>query len=376
MNMLLTIVVLVFEQIIATKSQCIPSLTTASGTSAPRGDICSGDLIFEDNFHTLDLNKWQHEQTLGGGGNWEFQWYTNNRTISFVEDGILNIKPRLLADDTGEQFLYSGTLDINGGSPSDECTNPAWYGCLRTGTPTNILNPIKSARIRSLNSFRFKYGTLEAKMKIPSGDWLWPALWLLPHLNQYGGWPASGEIDIMESRGNKAYMDRFGKNIGTGLSSSTLHWGTSTETNKYSLTHYEQSSFEGFDEDWHLFQMEWTPNNITFKIDDDITGVLSPPKGGFWELGKFQKSGLVNPWKSGSRMAPFDQEFFIIMNLAVGGVSFFPDDATNAGGKPWSNQSPKASTDFWAGKQQWLPTWNMDTNKQTFLIDYIRVWAL
>ncbi|KAL3274990.1 hypothetical protein HHI36_019764 [Cryptolaemus montrouzieri] len=176
MNHMLTILSLVFDIIneATPQRQCIGSPTTTSGTLAPKDPICSGDLIFEDNFDTLDMNIWQHEQTLGGGGNWEFQWYSNNRTTSFVEDGILFIKPRLLADDTGEEYLYSATLDINGGSPADECTNPAWYGCLRTGSQNTVLNPIKSARIRTLDSFRFKFGKIEARMKLPAGDWLWP----------------------------------------------------------------------------------------------------------------------------------------------------------------------------------------------------------
>lgn len=56
------------------------------------------------------------------------------------------------------------------------CTNSQWYGCSRTGTPQNLLNPIKSARIRSLYSFSFKYGKVEVRAKLPSGDWLWPGI--------------------------------------------------------------------------------------------------------------------------------------------------------------------------------------------------------
>lgn len=114
---------------------CEESPTTASGTFAPK-KICSGDLIFEDDFDKFDLKKWQHENTLAGGGvstiialmdvayefqlqNWEFQWYTNNRSNSFVDNGTLFIKPSLTADTFGEKFLTSGTLDINGGSPAD-----------------------------------------------------------------------------------------------------------------------------------------------------------------------------------------------------------------------------------------------------------------
>lgn len=181
----------------------------------------------------------------------------------------------------------------------------------------------------------------------------------------------------MESRGNKDLIESSGKNIGRKLASSTLHWGPSSSMNKYTKTHYEQSSLEAFDQDWHLYQMEWTPNNITFMIDNQAIGSITPPENGFWELGDFSETNMLNPWRGGSKMAPFDQEFYIIINLAVGGTSFFPDDAKNGGGqKPWSNKSPRASGEFWEGRQRWLPSWKMDTDEQTFKIDYVKVWAL
>jgi hypothetical protein len=79
-----------------------------------------------------------------------------------------------VSDETGEDFLSSGVLNIDGGSPAEECTNPQFYGCERTGTPENYLNPIKSARLRTVYSFAFKYGKVEVRAKLPAGDWLWP----------------------------------------------------------------------------------------------------------------------------------------------------------------------------------------------------------
>jgi beta-glucanase (GH16 family) len=174
-----------------------PTITTASGTHAPaRGSFASGDLIFEDVFEDLDFETWQHENTLAGGGNWEFQWYANNRSNSYVEDGRLHIKPTFMAEEYGEAFLTSGVLNVHGGSPSEQCTNAQFWGCERAGNPNNIINPMKSARVRTVNSFAFKYGTLEIRAKMPAGDWLWPALWLMPKTNAYGTWPSSGEIDL------------------------------------------------------------------------------------------------------------------------------------------------------------------------------------
>jgi beta-glucanase (GH16 family) len=360
------------------RSQCTSSPTTISGTHAPAGQICSGDLIFEDNFDEFDLKKWQHESTLAGGGSWEFEWYTNSRYNSYAEDGVLYIKPTLLADEKGEDFLSSGHLDINGGSPADECTDPQRYGCVRDGTPTNYLNPVKSARIRTVYSFSFKYGKVEVRAKLPAGDWLWPAIWLMPRWNQYSGWPVSGEIDMMESRGNRNLVNSSGVNIGTQLTGSTLHWGPAWNIDKYMMTHAERVNPDGYDSDWHKYQMTWTEDDISFSIDDEPLATFAPSDGGFWEWGNLNSSGFANPWRtSKSKLAPFDQEFYILINLACGGIGgFFPDSATNPGGKPWSNTSPTASTDFWKGRDQWLPTWQLENDTAAFKIDYVKVWAL
>ncbi|KAJ8911725.1 hypothetical protein NQ315_012363 [Exocentrus adspersus] len=310
--------------------------------------------------------------------NWEFEWYNNNRSNSYTENGNLHIRPTLLADEAGEEFLYSGSLDINGGSPYETCTNPQWYGCSRTGTEESALNPIKSARIRTVDSFSFKYGKIEVRAKLPAGDWLWPAIWMLPRYMQYSGWPSSGEIDIMESRGNRQLVNADGVNVGSQQVGSTLHFGPSYNYNRYQFAHFDKNNDAGYDTDFYRYQMEWAPDHITFSIEDEVIGTVTPPEGGFWELGQLVDSGQDNPWKRSSnlRMAPFDQEFYIVLNVAVGGVAYFPDDATNPGGKPWLNDSPHASTDFWQGRDQWLPTWDMDSDQSHLQVDYVRVWAL
>lgn len=66
----------------------------------------------------------------------------------------------------------------------------------------NYNNPIRSARLRTVNSFSAKYGRVVIRAKMPKGDWIWPAIWMLPKHAEYGSWPSSGEIDIVESRGN------------------------------------------------------------------------------------------------------------------------------------------------------------------------------
>jgi hypothetical protein len=109
-------------------------------------------------------------------------------------------------------------------------------------------------------------------------------------------------------------------------------------------------------------------------LNDVEVGTI-PAGTGFWDRGGFQGTGLPNVWAGATVMAPFDQEFHILINLAVGGV-FFPDDAQNPGGKPWSSSSPNPKEAFWNGRQQWLPTWNQGTLDSHLMVQYVRVWAL
>lgn len=103
----------------------------------------------------------------------QFQWYSNSSENSYTEDGNLHLKPTFTSDLYGEEFLTTSRVII----PPEECTQADWYGCDRQGTPDNPINPIRSARVDTWDSFRFKFGTLEIRAKMPAGDWIWPALW-------------------------------------------------------------------------------------------------------------------------------------------------------------------------------------------------------
>lgn len=217
---------------------------------------------------------------------------------------------------------------------------------------------------------------------MPAGDWLLPSIKFLPKTNAYGNWPASGEIDLIESRGNHELIkDKI--NIGIDQISSTLHYGPYASTDGYQITTFPRNSNDkgkGFNSGFHRYQLEWTAEKITFSVDDIETATVKG-KSGFWEKGEFETKypGTWNPWV-GSKMAPFDQEFYIAINLAVGGLNYFPDDAVNTvGKKPWKNDSPLAVTEFWHAKNEWLPSWKMNENRTkeaSLLIDYVRVWAL
>jgi hypothetical protein len=92
--------------------------------------VASSKLIFEDNFTDLNFTKWRHDITLSGGGNWEFELYDNNRSTTFVKDGVLNIRPVLTEDKIGANFVRAGyDYNIWGSSPADQCTGNSFYGC-------------------------------------------------------------------------------------------------------------------------------------------------------------------------------------------------------------------------------------------------------
>ena len=284
-----------------------------------------------------------------------------------MRDGILHIKPSLTSDHIGDkQVMSGGQLDL-----WTDCTNNFQYGCFRASNGANILNPIKSASIRTIDSVTIGYGRVEVKAKLPIGDWLWPAIWMMPKYNTWGDWPASGEIDIMESRGNPPSYSQGGTNqIG-----STLHFGPGYPFDGFLKTHKTFTLPNGatFSDDFHTFGVEWTPTYIKTYVDSPENVVLNVPLGkrDFWTLGGF--SGVDNPWSGQCPQAPFDQEFYLIINLAVGGISgFFPD---GVGNKPWKDSSPTAARDFWSAKSQWYPTWKK-ANQDSFQIDSVEIWDI
>jgi hypothetical protein len=359
---------------------CVAALAQACMIRAPETCTTYPCLIFEDNFDSFNLNCWEHELTMGGGGNWEFQYYTNNRTNSYTKGGNLYIKPTLTEDKYGPGFVTSGTIDLWGSTVASECTGNAFYGCMRGGNPDNLLNPIQSARLRTTRSFGTRYGRVEVRARMPRGDWIWPAIWMMPTREGYGGWPASGEIDIVESRGNNDYVDAGNVQKGHFSAGQTLHWGPFWPYNGFELTTGERQG--SFGTDFHIYGLNWDANNLLLTTDGQVVVNAAPPAdGGFWAKGNFNLPIVSNPWRwsTNQRMAPFDQEFYFIVNVAVGGTNgFFPDNWTNRPTpKPWNNQSGTAFRDFWNARGNWLPTWNQGVDEgesAAMVIDYIRVW--
>lgn len=231
-------------------------------------------LTWSDEFNgsSLDTTKWSYQEGTGaeygldGWGNNEQQYYTRDNLS--LGDGTMTI---------------TATSDDRGGKP---------YSSARIWTMSDDQETPKFAQT---------YGRFEAKIKMPAGDGcqgLWPAFWLLPANSPYGGWPVSGEIDIMEARGRQG--DR---------TDSTLHYGKT----------YPNEAAEGktyvWEEDdlaitqYHIYSVDWTPTYMSFQVDGEE----------FYRATNWYCQGAEEPQKY-AFPAPFDQDFYIILNLAIGGM--------------------------------------------------------
>ncbi|KAI9105507.1 beta-1,3-glucan-binding protein [Phlyctochytrium arcticum] len=341
------------------------SAPSAKGCGQSSGNFCP---VFEDNFDTFDLSKWKHDVTMSGGGNWEFQMYVNNRTNSYVKDGVLEIRPTFTSDVIGaDKLLNGGVMDLNQNENGVHCTDPSSFGCMRSSDGTNIINPIQSARISTVDSASIRFGRVEVKAQLPVGDWLWPAIWMLPKNSAYGPWPASGEIDIMEARGNGPGQKGYDQ------SSSALHWGPYSSANQFEKTVGEKAASGGtYADAFHTFGVEWTPEKIVTYVDDPKNVILEVKNQNWWEQSKLGTSA-ANPWETATcSSAPFDQEFYLVINLAVGGTSGFFKDGPD---RPWAKDSKSAAKDFWTAKDSgWGKTWTKE--KSVLKIDSVKMWKM
>ncbi|MEX0324228.1 MAG: family 16 glycosylhydrolase [Puniceicoccaceae bacterium] len=214
-------------------------------------------LIWSDEFEVdghPDPTKWQYDEGGHGWGNSELQYYTNGRLANArVEAGLLIIE--------AHQEYWINTLNFIPG------------------------NDYTSARLVSKGHGDWLHGRVEARAKLPAGRGTWPAIWMLPTSNHHVGWPFSGEIDIMEHvgydmntvHGSLHYAGRSGANANSG---STV--------------------VSDVDTTFHVYAMEWDPDEFRFYVDDQQYHSYTNPNTG------------VEAW-------PFTLPFHVILNLAVGG---------------------------------------------------------
>ncbi|XP_033727758.1 beta-1,3-glucan-binding protein-like [Pecten maximus] len=318
---------------------------------------------FRDDFNSWNAGNYKVDVTAWGGGNHEFQVYTPEHENLYVRDGHLYIRPTFTTNSSrfAGQNLYNG--DMNLYSIWGQCTQHDNNGCHKTAHGNEILPPVMSGKITT--NFAMTYGRVNVRAKIPKGDWLWPAIWLLPRDWSYGGWPRSGEIDIMESRGNvKAILG--GVNQGVNDVQSTLHWGPAYNHNAFYKTHGSKRKDGGDDwHGWHTYSLDWTADHIITYVDNAEILRINTPSQGFWNWGGFSGNNI---WSSGGRNAPFDKPFHLILNVAVGG-DFFGDGQYDTY-KPWGHSS-HPMRDFWEARGSWQHTWRGED--VAMIIDYIEM---
>jgi len=187
------------------------------------------NLAWSDEFDSASLNtaNWNYEVNCQGGGNNEKQCYTADNQNSFLADGMLNIVAR-----------------------------PA---------PAGAQLPYTSARLTTQKKADFKYGRFEIRAKMPYGQGSWPAIWMMPTDSVYGGWPRSGEIDIMEAVNLKT-VNANGEVENTVH--GTLHYGRAWPNNASSGKAYPLPNDANPADDFHVYAIEWQEGEIRWYVDD------------------------------------------------------------------------------------------------------------
>ncbi|KAF2691892.1 glycoside hydrolase family 16 protein [Lentithecium fluviatile CBS 122367] len=335
-------------------------------------------LVMEDDFQTINKDIWGFEIQRGGFGSGSFEWTTDDKRNAYTDAEGLHIIPTLTKDDIGlsnDQMLDNYVLNL---TTDGTCTTTGIHECsIRSNkTSGDIVNPVRSARLSTKGKKSITFGKVEVVAKMPQGDWLWPAIWMMPEGDVYGKWPRSGEIDIAESRGNSGDDYPSG---GRDSLISALHWGPLPEVDAfYKTSGQHQTRRTDYSAQFHTFGVEWSENYLFTYIDSRLLQVFfvkfNKP---MWERGEFSKSlvndsALYNPWvQTGKYNTPFDQAFYLILNVAVGGTNgFFPD---GVGNKPWGNQSPTAPKEFWDSVDNWLPSWG-EGDKRGLSVKSVKMW--
>jgi beta-glucanase (GH16 family) len=228
-------------------------------TPTPEWNRPGWNLVWQDEFNgpEIDRAKWTFDSGGHGWGNNERQFYTNRPENARIEAGRLVIEAR--------QEKYRGS-------------------------------DYTSARLKTQGLHAFTYGRMEARLKVPYGQGIWPAFWMLGSDIEKVGWPDCGEIDIMEHIGRQPSLVH-GTLHGPGYS------GSGGLTKAYTLPSGALS------DDFHVFAIEWEPDEIRWYLDDTLYHSLTP-------------QNVLTTWV-------FDHPFFFIVNVAVGGRwPGYPDDTT------------------------------------------------
>ncbi|WOI52660.1 glycoside hydrolase family 16 protein [Parvularcula sp. LCG005] len=256
--------------------------------------------VWADEFDgdALDRSKWAPEESCWGGGNFERQCYTGRDENIRVDDGMLILSAR------AEKF-----------------TGPIHPPELRQPGEGTVEKSYTSGKVRTKDLASWTYGRFSARMKLPEGQGTWPAFWMMPEGAEYGRWPLSGEIDIMEGVNLRTPCAECPG--GTELRTiAALHFGELPPKNTYLAT--KTTGEDGIDPvaDWHVYSVEWGQDRIQWFVDDTIFIRLEADD---WF------SAAENATGPG---APFDKPFYLMLNLAVGGL--LPENENGEGFDPAS----------------------------------------
>jgi beta-glucanase (GH16 family) len=269
------------------------SAETKTKTNAvdPQQPVSDWMMVWNDEFDgdAINSQNWTHVVDCNGGGNQEKQCYTDSEDNSYLADGKLQI-----------------------------VALPAEEGAAL---------PYTSARMTTRYKADFKYGRVEMRAKLPAGQGSWPAFWMMPTDEEYGEWPRSGEIDIVESVNlGTAREDNSTENHIYG----TIHYGKSWPDNSESGKAYSLADGVNPADDFHTYAIEWQEGEIRWYMDgylyatqrqsklrynskDEVVGLAH--RGWFTEYYDQVSGELTTHWDT----APFDKEFYLILNFAVGG---------------------------------------------------------
>ncbi|KAK7062554.1 hypothetical protein VNI00_000042 [Paramarasmius palmivorus] len=338
-------------------------------------------MVLDEQFNGGDINTdiWQYDVGLGGFGNGEFQVMTKESRNARIQNGELWIIPTLTSDnlDGGKDaILDGGEYDLG-----DACSTPDnKSNCAVKSNGRTVIPPVESARLTTKGTASIKYGRVQIRARLPLGDWLWPALWMLPVSDEYGPWPLSGEIDIMESRGNGIEYPFQGVNYVR----SSFNYGPMAALLTQIFGWWSMKR-EGFNQQFHVYTLEWTPQWMRVFVDSRLHAMLDLSikkekesffnRGGFPQTAQNGSSQVVvpNPWSGQGWNAPFDQDFYLILSMAAGGTSgWFPDSPD----KPWHDGSLSAMKDFATVQDQWSATWPSNEADRALRIDYVKMWQL
>jgi len=242
------------------------SRAEAGRARAPKGyTLVSSDEFKGKNGSLPDTKKWTYDIGGSGWGNHELEYYTNRAENARIEHGKLVITARAetYTGPDGKNFNYT------------------------------------SARLKTQGLFAQAYGRFEARIKLPAGQGIWPAFWMLGDDIAADGWPKCGEIDIMENIGKEP-----------GINHGSLHGPSSTSPTSDLTKTITLPNGKRLSDDFHLYAVEWEPGVVRFYLDSNLYATFTSaqwPAGGTWV---------------------FDHPFFIILNVAVGGNWPGPPDAT------------------------------------------------